>query len=69
MPSLRVALLHFFIHLLFLMHQLLQASAASFFQVRTASCSEKRVGEREEKAGNEPPVVQVTAQDNTENKR
>lgn len=46
-----------------------QASAASFFQVRTPGSSEKRVGEREEKAGHEPPEVQVTAQDNTENKR
>ncbi|POI32056.1 hypothetical protein CIB84_004190, partial [Bambusicola thoracicus] len=46
-----------------------QASAASFFQVRTPGSSEKRVGEREEKARNEPPEVQVTAQDNAENKR
>lgn len=66
---LRVALLHFFTHFIFLIHQLLQASAASFFQVRTPGSSEKRVGEREEKAGHEPPEVQVTAQDNTENKR
>ncbi|OXB53774.1 hypothetical protein ASZ78_012292 [Callipepla squamata] len=49
--------------------QLLQASAASFFQVRTPSSSEKRVGEREEKAGNEPSGVQASAQDSTENKR
>ncbi|NXJ13230.1 WDHD1 protein, partial [Odontophorus gujanensis] len=46
-----------------------QASAASFFQVRTPSSSEKRVGEREEKARNEPSEVQASAQDSTENKR
>ncbi|NXC50882.1 WDHD1 protein, partial [Penelope pileata] len=46
-----------------------QALAASFFQVRTPNSSEKKVEEREEKAGNESPEVQVTAQDNTENKR
>ncbi|NXQ89419.1 WDHD1 protein, partial [Nyctibius grandis] len=46
-----------------------QALAASFFQARTPNSSEKKVEEREEKAGNEPHEVKVTAQENTENKR
>ncbi|NXL94080.1 WDHD1 protein, partial [Alectura lathami] len=46
-----------------------QALAASFFQARTPNSSEKKVEEKAEKAGNYCPEVQVTAQDNTENKR
>ncbi|NXU78348.1 WDHD1 protein, partial [Oreotrochilus melanogaster] len=46
-----------------------QASAASFFQVRTPNSSEKTVEEREEKAGNEPHEVQIAPQENTENRR
>ncbi|NXG16290.1 WDHD1 protein, partial [Grallaria varia] len=56
-----------------------QASAASFFQPRTPAPSlsektmeereEKTVDEREGKAGNESHEVQVTAQENTENRR
>ncbi|KFQ21284.1 WD repeat and HMG-box DNA-binding protein 1, partial [Mesitornis unicolor] len=46
-----------------------QALAASFFQVRTPNSGEKTVKEREEKPGNESHEVQVTAQDNTENRK
>ncbi|NWX40985.1 WDHD1 protein, partial [Steatornis caripensis] len=46
-----------------------QALAASFFQPRTPNSSEKTVEEREEKAGNEPHAVKVTAQESTENRR
>ncbi|XP_009994758.1 PREDICTED: WD repeat and HMG-box DNA-binding protein 1 [Chaetura pelagica] len=46
-----------------------QASAASFFQVRTPTSNEKTGEERQEEAGHEPHEVQVTAQENTENRR
>ncbi|XP_005437964.2 WD repeat and HMG-box DNA-binding protein 1 [Falco biarmicus] len=46
-----------------------QALAASFFQARTPTSSEKTVEEREEKTGNESHQVKVTAQQNTENGR
>ncbi|KAM9381306.1 WD repeat and HMG-box DNA-binding protein 1 [Phaethornis superciliosus] len=46
-----------------------QASAASFFQVRTPNSSEKTVEEREEKTGNEPHEVQISPRENTENRR
>ncbi|NXK02476.1 WDHD1 protein, partial [Herpetotheres cachinnans] len=46
-----------------------QALAASFFQARTPKSSEKTVEEREEKAGNESHEVNVTAQQNTENRK